>query len=801
MLISPLLDKKDCDACTVDDGTGEMSKTTTTEKPFSICLSIAPLPPSEIINSEILPQEASFTFPSLRSRIAIEDDKPLKMDGSDEVLSPSSSSPVKPLTAKTISLGNDENERSESYQNPLLQMDSKFHTLYQPAIKNFMASTVRASSKAVNPREKIVTEKKIEASGSTSTDAHQLKTPNLDPKVVSKQKGISASGKSSSPDPPLLSSSRVSKSVNGEENSFAPDSSLLPYERSFNYLSSRPKFLRYKPNRHREFFLGQKSEVGRGKDGPSPNENAYFIAEKGGDDEDSSISVGGSLDSTSQGRLLKQENGGSEKPEEKDDGVEEETICEEMEEERNGCLKWELKSSLLVFVILVLSTAYISSMNSPTPPPALQIIWGLREECLKIIEYGIFRGTKVKYSEGGREFFDEREEPQTALLEVKEQMVKHEAESVVEHNHELVEIVEVEYRENEEPQIGTFQVHGEMIKDEVEGIVENIHELFAVVEVENRGSEHDSGKAKIEEEINDDLSNNIELKGIQIPAKIESMEDDQIVMPFDLDGNQGKSYDNGWDTDSHFRDEELEDEVLITDQCFDEGDEEAKIFESSEKVEISGIDLEKMFEDPIGQMPSWLCPYSLAASAIFFVGFVASLVVRFCFKWKRASGRTNLMSKNLCSEAMDAEKSSLVLLTKKVKKEIEQIEKVDPSTEKKVPKETPRGSKALNVKLLGEFLFEEGSISLNSCAMGRKILETEESSHEKSMAARSCSSRLQASSPFEFSTINSSSPSNESFTSQQEKIAKKDGKSETTKVIQTPVRRSSRIRNRGMTSP
>ncbi|GAB4842314.1 hypothetical protein Ancab_012284 [Ancistrocladus abbreviatus] len=671
-----------------------------------------------------------------------------------------------------------------------------------------MEPTISASSKAIYPRKKILTERN-EASGFTPSDTHRKKPPNLDPKSNPKQMGVVDRGQISSQVSPMLSSSDVLAS-DEEDDAFVPYSSLRPYDPLTNYLSPRPKFLRYKPNRRRDIFLRREGEGGGERQcGLSPTKSASFDSKKGLDGEESSNSASGSSDSCSREGLWRQEDGGSKKnAEEQDDEVEEEE--EEVEEKSDWNMKWILKT-LFVIVVLVLSTAYISSMNSSSPPQGLQTIRRLRREFLRI-EDMIYRAISLSNFEGENDFSDGGEMPEIAPVPVGEEVVICEAEGI---------------------------------------------EWIEEAEVVKRGAASDCKNVEAGKGIIDELiTSNIELQETEISEKIGSSEDYQMLRIFELVGNQvamAKSMnvsDNVVETDSGSREDgQAEDVVLIDDQSFsrsveevkiakdekvrvddisekveiidhglDEGVEDAKIAENEQEevdvnirkaVEIGSIVLQKI-DQSIKQMLSWLAPYNVVWVAVILTGFVASLMAKFYFKCKKASSKANSSNVKLSSESGIAE-CSIFPRTKEVKK-IVQIAEVNappisyPMEEEKVPKETPPRCSAPIVQLLGELVLGEVNSSLKRSAMRSKMSERIDESSNQSVPQRSKSRSASGvathdqGSPTEFSSM--ASTSYESYTA-QEKIDKEVGKDgEATKAaIPTPVRRSSRIRKRGVTSP
>ncbi|KAJ6427472.1 hypothetical protein OIU84_022968 [Salix udensis] len=242
------------------------------------------------------------------------------MDGSDN--KSLSSTPNRRLS---FSKGADEND--QNYQGWSLNVQNPKKPLTTTATKHFMSSTISAASKGSPPRKKILAER------NGSLDTHLQKTPTF--------------------------GSKTSSSIGFgeyEENALLLDHpSSRPYDPLTNYISPRPRFLRYKPHRLRDIILRRENEAR----------------------EESSSCCGGSLESNND-KDVEDELGtssladGTQEDDVEKEGVDEnEEEFEEVEEERCWSLKGVLKF-LLLLVVLVLSNSYISSMNSPTPSPVMQ---------------------------------------------------------------------------------------------------------------------------------------------------------------------------------------------------------------------------------------------------------------------------------------------------------------------------------------------------------------------------------------------------------------------------------------------
>ncbi|GAV75918.1 hypothetical protein CFOL_v3_19394, partial [Cephalotus follicularis] len=201
-------------------------------------------------------------------------------------------------------------ENDPSYQ----EMGRNLQDQKNSRAKHYMSPTLSAASKTALPRKKILAE------SNQSFDTHLEKTPTFDSKATPKTSNLA------NPNDSLFQSTPLSSQ--GTE-SHDKEQILKPYDPVTNYLSPRPKFLRYKPNRRRDVILRRENEAKE---------------ENGGLSNSACFNFGSN----------------------KDDELQSDDEFEEIEEDRGWCLRGLLKF-LLVLAILVLCTSYISSMNSPTP--------------------------------------------------------------------------------------------------------------------------------------------------------------------------------------------------------------------------------------------------------------------------------------------------------------------------------------------------------------------------------------------------------------------------------------------------
>ncbi|XVF26861.1 hypothetical protein REPUB_Repub14bG0056000 [Reevesia pubescens] len=266
-----------------------------------------------------------------------------------------------PIKSSASPKGSDENNRSNREMGLNLQNPKK-----QQTEKNFMSPTVSAVSKASFPRKKILADRN-ESPGSNSFNTHLSKTPNLDSKPSPMT--IPKASQKISPNlvPKLTSKEPSSQRTPSSYNSRDETPSPRPYDPLTNYLSPRPQFLRYDPSRRKEIFLRLEMEDKEGDDGLTVSSTASLDSKKADGDEVDTVSSDNSSSlqedeefGDGSGSLLEQED------EEFD--IESD---EEAEEETGWSLRRVLKYMFLL-VVLVLTTSYISSMNSPSHAPAFQ---------------------------------------------------------------------------------------------------------------------------------------------------------------------------------------------------------------------------------------------------------------------------------------------------------------------------------------------------------------------------------------------------------------------------------------------
>lgn len=615
----------------------------------------------------------------------------------------------------------------------------------KPMTKHFMSPTTSASSKVIAPRKKVLSERNE-----------------------------------------IADNSEGSVSVN-------VDSSLSPYDPLPYHPSPRPKFLRYKPNRRREIVLSCENEA------------------KG------SISLSCKKDEKADLVSVSQEG------EEIDEGEEE---VEEEEEEKEGFLRRVLEL-MLVVAVLVSSTLYISLMNSPEASPTLQAMEGFKDGYLKIHDhvYGAMRrlggedrllkiiGFKeiLKKFEIGNEFLDIHMGSvtvnQTVIIGecIEEDMVKDYHMGVVEEiSDNLSEVVERIVGDGE-------------IADEKKGGDDDLPEM---VELEAGESEHvsDHGTTKTEE-VSDQMFENFELKETESIDKVECLLDNQMPIvsnAFDqenehvmkpvpefnsVEDRAGEMVESGMSNMENTTDKAGE--VSMTERV----DNEIRSFE------ILNFEAEGELKEGLVEPIETDIMFKAVIRVTMVLAIIATLVFAFHLKWKwNATKDSSPIIKPCIDQSGVAERCSSVLPNEREG----HIEHADPfmSPPLSLINSTMEDSKDIiqsrvpAVELLGEFVVGEISSSFRDRAMKSKMEESEVSNYSVSLDKGFGSSKPYSSvlyhGPLDFSELSATnvSPSHEDFTPQKKKMKKEDGRDGEAKTVSTtPVRRSSRIRNRAITSP
>lgn len=638
--------------------------------------------------------------------------------------------------------------------------------------KHYMSPTISAASKAIIPKKKILAERN-EASEPIFSEPVVQKTSNLESKPTSSNP---VTGKSD------IASPQGFEPNDNEENVVA-DGSLRPYDPLTNYLSPRPKFLRYKPNRRQEIFHRLENEIPEGKDGLSTTSGSSE-SQKVSDEESDSGSGHGSLISSTQ-EDAKQDHEEIEESDEENEEVEEEEV-------------WSVKrvlESLFWFVLLVISTLYVSSMNSPEPSPSLQSFEGPKYGYCEI-QNRTLEAFMAKKVESGSNIWDERDELQMALDQVSQ---KADDEWIKEE--EMVQDVKM----------GGESEAVEVDEDGMKGVVDELGEVLDL-QVEDIEANCDHQRM-FTSEISDQIDENSELQYAGTIEKFEAFQDYQApsmsdgvdlrIMESDI-SNVLEEENDVWVKEAEEVNNEKAGEEEMVERRMEEmenGDTDTEILNFEVEEELEG--LKKQLEtDSLLKLVIGVSVFSM---------IVAFLVLVFHFKRKKALRKDSSLIVKHCSEALIVEKekkdSSLIPIEKsKTTRKDSFI--VKPCTESvmgdKCSSELPnreevhtervdsfRGhpsfhpmeevskrdyeSRAPSVELLGEFEVGQVSSSLRSGGVKNRRMEIEESSKysvstEKKSGSKAHPIPVQSQSTFsEFST--GESPSYGRFTSER-KIVK-----------------------------
>ncbi|CAH9122777.1 unnamed protein product [Cuscuta epithymum] len=225
----------------------------------------------------------------------------------------------------------------------------------KPHTKHFMSSTISATSKSATKKKNILGERN-EADSSYTPRKSLSNTPNTN--FIQKS-----------------SSANLSQNCTPELND---DSSSNMYDPITNYLSPRPKYLRYKPNRRRELFLelenkkitssDDEGSMGHAQGLPLPPqddtlhlENKENVEEFGYDVESDDEAVKSDKD---------------EKEEEEEEEEEEENEEEEEEKwfEHKSCSFNRWLKFLLLTMVVFLFPLFVSWMDDPPSLPSTETV-------------------------------------------------------------------------------------------------------------------------------------------------------------------------------------------------------------------------------------------------------------------------------------------------------------------------------------------------------------------------------------------------------------------------------------------
>lgn len=560
----------------------------------------------------------------------------------------------------------------------------------KPTTKHYMSPTISAASKINPPRNKILAER-----NESLDNSFQKISTNLDSKATQMPTSL---------DSKTTSSTEFDEK---EQKALVDDLSSRPYDPLTNYLSPRPKFLRYKPNRRQELFLKRENQEKQGNgDGLTTVENDCLETEKGINGEGILASSCGSLATGSNDANVKQEN---EEMDESEDEFEEEY------EERGWGFRGILKV-LVLLTVLVFSTSYISSMNSPTPPHVVQAV-GSFKDGYHMIQDHVYEF--VKSLEIGK-FLVDREGTQMSSVDSdrieEEEMIEDVNFGETEDSDGLNEVVEmVEYEQ--EGAVDEFSEGGESEAMEIVeyGEKEVVDKIFKV----QAGEIADA--SDLEVAISDQLAANSGLQGlealevIQMPLTNESSvpntsekENEMVGEPIKEETFNGEMGGIGNVTDDAH-------EILITKEGL-----------------IKHMEMESILKAVVG--------FSIFSS------IAASLALALHFRKNRNARKDAHPVVEPCLDSVIAEKCCSLLANEEDKDEHTQ-HPVSFANSRSVTNSLEEDSKqryeirAPTIELLGELVVGEMSNSLRSCGMKSRMIESEVSSYSVSMEKKETGSR------------------------------------------------------------
>lgn len=674
---------------------------------------------------------------------------------------------------------------------------SKLQNPKKAAMKHFMSPTISAATKAAAvPRMKILAERN---DAFTFPNPQSQKPPILDSKTSPIISGTGRSVRSS-----YNSAYETDDDDDEEHNTFDADSSLKkPYDPLTNYLSPRPKFLRYNPNRRHKIFLRGENEATERKDGFGGIKTSVSIDSQKAVVEETPSEEEGSVKGDDE--RMDNSEGNHNDDEEEMEEVEE---IEEFEEETCWSLTGVLKI-LLVLGALFLSTSYICSMNSPNPSPIQEAIWDFRDGFQKIQSnvYEVVTSNKI-FDRGNQVIGGRGVETLMGLLAMnqrdmddgfmEDEIVEEDDvdTGLVESTVGLGELVDVQNEEREnvfndglvrklkvpDPMPVSKTAASEVVCDgEVVGEVEGSSSLLW-------GSDFTANEGVSDQEMDKIREGSDQLQGFETAEKSESFQD----TPIDLE-NEAASID------LRFKDEQMESEEQIKSQKATVGEGAGK-----EVVENEMEIVEDLMEVLVKGAMLEVVPLVIFFTIVTALGFV----------YRSRQKKSDMKEDYLPTEtplgeavaAAAAEKISPVVCNVEKEKKLEKVESFASSSSirstKEASEEFSRHSQAPIVELLGELVIGEASSSLRR----RKMVNFEEN-NRNSVSTEMMISRSKAPSvqiqgqPSQMEVSNADSPSFGSFTAEKKKIVVKKEEvkgEEVSMVITTPVRRSSRIRNRAM---
>ncbi|KAM1016986.1 hypothetical protein ACFX13_047342 [Malus domestica] len=648
------------------------------------------------------------------------------------------------------------------------------------------------------------------------------------------------------------------------DEALSNDLASRPYDPVTNYLSPRPQFLRYKPNRRQELFLGLENGVGfrtstsgsfdyqkaTGEEvgavtspsslaSPRPDgsltqedevelsDSGSFDYQKATDEEVGAVTSPGSLALPHPDGSLKQED---EEIELKDEGIElsdedieasdaevegcdeesDEEEYEEVEEEKGGKLKGVLKSLLLLLAI-VLFASYMSPMNHQTHFEGM-------DDAYCCTQNSTIEAALLKKLESRGNLSDQKEERHTGFVEVIKGAIEMGTEEVIVQGEEMQidEDIEDEAKVEDE-NLGDVELADEMrevvkpqaeeIEEEKEGGIHGLGEVVVMPQLEDI------------EDISGDIVEKSELQGVG-PSMSDDFDHQNLV------SDVSNAFEKG-EVAAEQNDGIVE---KIMDMAAEPVIPETMDNDDISFDEASDLKAEGNWREELINFMKSKTFYAAAIGVSVFSVIVASLVSVFRFKQRNATKRDSRVmaspsakplaieqkkiNGNISSppskpyyEPLTAERYNLAFPGRgddSIEHVYSSFRRMSLSSKHSTGAASGEyfHSKAPTVELLSELVVGEVSSSLRTCDMKNKMTESEENNcsvSSKKLGSKDQSISIQVQpSESEFSSMDSHSYGSFSTPQMAMKKKKEGGKDG---EITTPLRRSSRLRNRTVTSP
>ncbi|GFP83890.1 hypothetical protein PHJA_000532600 [Phtheirospermum japonicum] len=624
--------------------------------------------------------------------------------GSEKWLSPS-----KPTASPKLLSTRENNENDPSQQDKMIP---KFQNQNKPFAKHFMSPTISAASKAAPPRNKILSER--------------------------------------------------------NENSFIPDfqipkSEKKKYDPLTNYLSPRPQYLRFNPNRRREIFTRlEKEEL---NDNSSSDSHSQEVI----NDEESVVNPENEeIDNLEGG----DKNICKDYEDEEEDG-------EEIEE-KGWCFKGVLKF-VFTLIAFVFSTSYICTMNSSQQqdvwPKVKDGFFMVKRQTLEVVGVKMWETEFLKMEVGDK--YDEFEESgfeaddNAGIIEDDDDVENSEvAETNGDEKWEIEESINLEAVENDVENPEVVEINGDENREIEESInmeaVENNTENSEVVKIV--GGENWEIEESVEKFDNELVENDIE-DSDQSEVKAESL-DRSVDAKTDASVNAESFSYSALNEDNAEKIEAVESEIETEKESYEQStaaktDESENADKYGLEREIKGSDQELLIDDVVEKNEK---VGRKNEAVIFGASLILASLAIVVYRFKK-------------SRIASAEKSELVVIKPcKLAAAVEEKKKIEfiarpsvlDSTEE-APKKLDHFVYAPSVELIGEIVVGRESNANTYTLAGPVLAPTQMSARESS---------------------NVSSHSFGSFTTETKITKKEGGQSGERAVESTPVRRSSRLRSR-----